>query len=44
MVELKGRQQQETEGKLHFHPDVDSTGVWFLAGINSSYPLEKMIQ
>ena len=44
MVELKDRQQQETEGKLHFLLDVDSTGVRFPAGVNSSYPLEKLIQ
>ena len=53
MVELKDCQQKEMEDKLIIShaPDDDGTGLvpsgfwfWFLAGLNSIYPLERMTQ
>ena len=45
MVEQKGCQQYKTEGKLQCHSRLPwRHGFWFLAGFNSIYPPEKMIQ
>ena len=44
-VELKDRQQQETEEKLQFYSHLTLMGrVLFPAGFTPIYPLEKRIQ